>query len=156
MAKKIFNNLEEFFVAPLMVLMTTLVFLQVLSRFILHIPMPWVEEMLRVSFIWTIMLSAAIGIKYKAHLGVTMIMKPLPRSVQAVCYYLGLLVIIATCVIFIYATWDIIMMQKGSNQRLISVPVPIYLSTLALPVGFALVIVRTIQAAIKIKRDDYF
>lgn len=156
MLKKIFNNLEEALVAPLMALMAGLVFLQVISRFILHIPMPWVEELLRVSFIWTIMLSAAIGIKYKAHLGVTMVMQAVPRPVQAFCYYFGCLVIIGTCAIFIYATWEIMMMQKGSNQRLISIPVPIFYSTLALPAGFALVIVRTVQAALKAHKESYF
>lgn len=156
MLKKILDNFEECLVTPLMAALSVLVFLQVASRFYLHIPMPWVEELMRVLFIWTIMLSASIGIKRKAHLGVTMFMNPLPRVAQAICYYFGCVVILATCVLFIYATWDIMMMQKGSNQNLISMPVPIYFSTLALPVGFALVIIRTVQLAIKAGKEASF
>ena len=158
MLKKFFNNFEEILVAPLMLLLTALVFLQVISRFVLQIPMPWVEELLRVSFIWTIMLSASIGIKRKAHLGVSMIMQAMPKYIQAICFYFGILVIITTCAVFIWSTWDILMMQMGSNQRLISVPAPIYISTFALPLGFFLMIVRTIQMTLKIHQtaSDYF
>lgn len=156
MLKKIFNNFEECLVAPLLAALSILVFLQVASRFYLHIPMPWVEELMRVLFIWIIMLSASIGIKRKAHLGVTMFMTPLPRVLQGIFYYFGCVVILATCVLFIYATWDIMVMQKGSNQLLISMPVPIYFSTLALPVGFAMVIIRTVQLAVKAGRDATF
>ena len=156
MLSKIFNNIEECIVAPLMALMSILVFLQVLSRFALHIPMPWIEELMRICFIWTIMLSASIGIKRKAHLGVTMLMTALPRSAQAVFFYFGTLVIIGTCCVFIYATWDIIMMQKASNQSLITMPAPIYFSTMILPVGFVLIIVRTLQMAAKARNGEYF
>ncbi len=156
MLVRIFNNIEECIVAPLMALMSILVFLQVLSRFALHIPMPWIEELLRICFIWTIMLSASIGIKRKAHLGVTMLMTALPRPAQAVFFYCGTLVIVATCCVFISATWDIILMQKASNQSLITMPVPIYCSTLILPVGFVLIIVRTLQMAVKARQGDYF
>ena len=156
MLAKVLNNIEECIVAPLMALMSLLVFLQVVSRFVLHIPMPWIEELLRISFIWTIMLSASIGIKRKAHLGVSMVMEALPRRLQPLFFYFGTLVIIVTCSVFIYATCDIILMQKASNQSLITMPVPIYFSTMVLPIGFFLIIVRTIQMALKARAEDAY
>jgi C4-dicarboxylate transporter DctQ subunit len=156
MIVKILNNIEEYIVWPLMGVISILVFLQVVCRYLLKVPTPWVEELLRITFIWIIMLSASIGIKRKAHLGVTKIMQMLPRPGQAAFYYLGVLVIIGTCVLFVFASTDLLMMQKRSNQVLISMPLPIYLSTLALPTGFVFMIIRLVQTAIKVKKANYF
>lgn len=156
MWKKILNQLEEYLVWPLMAALCGLVFLQVLARYLLHIPMPWIEELMRVIFIWLIMLSAAIGVKRRAHLGVTMLMAALPRPWQAFFFYLGALAVIATCGLFVKATLDIIVIQKNTRQMLISLPAPIYFSTLALPAGFVLIAVRTAQSALTARRRKLF
>ena len=146
MLKKMLGRFEEYLVWPLMATLSGLVFLQVVARYALHIPMPWIEELLRVLFIWLIMLSSSIGIKRRAHLGLTTIMAAMPPKVQPFFFYLGSLAVIITCVIFVSATVDIMMIQKNSRQMLISLPAPIYLSTLALPIGYVLIAVRTIES----------
>ena len=153
---KFLNNIEEHIVFLLMAIISILVFMQVVFRYLISIPMPWIEELLRVCFIWLIMLSGAIGVKRKANLGVTMLVARLPLIPKAIVFHFGVLVTIFTCGLFIYSTIEIIGMQKEMSQRLITMPIPIHYSTLALPVGFLLIAVRSFQQSLKAREGGYF
>jgi TRAP-type C4-dicarboxylate transport system permease small subunit len=43
------------------------VLLQVLTRFVLHLPMIWSEEVARFLFFWVVMLGAALSVKNRRH-----------------------------------------------------------------------------------------
>jgi len=48
-------------------LFTTTVFLQVLTRFVIQIPLAWTEEVSRYFFIWMVFLGSAVGIRKGLH-----------------------------------------------------------------------------------------
>jgi TRAP-type C4-dicarboxylate transport system permease small subunit len=78
----------DYIAAILLAVMTVLVFLQVLFRYWLQLPLDWGEEVSRYLFIWSAMLGAAIGTKRRAHFGIDFLVKALPSSVQmgiAIC-----------------------------------------------------------------------
>jgi TRAP-type transport system small permease protein len=47
--------------------LTIVVLLQVLTRFVLHMPMIWSEEVARFLFFWVVMLGAALSVKNRRH-----------------------------------------------------------------------------------------
>lgn len=47
--------------------LTIVVALQVLTRFVLHLPFLWSEEVARFLFFWVVMLGAAMGVKARRH-----------------------------------------------------------------------------------------
>ena len=47
--------------------LTIVVSLQVLTRFVLHVPMIWSEEIARFLFFWVVMLGAALSVKNRRH-----------------------------------------------------------------------------------------
>jgi TRAP-type transport system small permease protein len=47
--------------------LTAVVALQVLNRFVLHLPVIWSEEVARFLFFWVVMLGAAIGVRRRRH-----------------------------------------------------------------------------------------
>jgi TRAP-type C4-dicarboxylate transport system permease small subunit len=47
--------------------LTIVVLLQVLTRFVLHLPMIWSEELARFLFFWVVMLGAALSVKNRRH-----------------------------------------------------------------------------------------
>ncbi|MFC4714414.1 TRAP transporter small permease [Planococcus dechangensis] len=53
----------------IMGLLVTVVFLQVLFRFVLGSPLAWTEELARYSLIWLTFLGAAYAMSLKAHIG---------------------------------------------------------------------------------------
>lgn len=53
--------------AALFVLLTAVVGLQVLSRFALHVPVIWSEEVARFLFFWVVLLGAAMSVRDRRH-----------------------------------------------------------------------------------------
>lgn len=51
----------------LFALLTIVVTLQVVTRFILHLPFIWSEEIARFLFFWVVMLGAAMGVRNRRH-----------------------------------------------------------------------------------------
>jgi TRAP-type transport system small permease protein len=92
----------DYLTAILIAVMAVLVFLQVLFRYWLHLPLDWGEEVSRYLFIWSAMLGAAIATKRRAHFGIDFLVKTLPASAQrgiavginlCVCALLGLVAV---------------------------------------------------------------
>lgn len=51
----------------LFVLLTVVVALQVFTRFVLHVPMIWSEEVARFLFFWVVLLGAAMSVRDRRH-----------------------------------------------------------------------------------------
>jgi TRAP-type C4-dicarboxylate transport system, small permease component len=151
--KFIANYIEELLAAPLMVVMSCMVVTQVACRFVFRVPTPWAEELLRYCFIWSIMMGSAAGVKKGAHIGVTMLVDKLPGKARLVVMTIAYVVVIVASGMFCYASWDVVMLQYNSGQILPALGIPIYTSTLALPVGFVFIIIRSIQLTVKIWRE---
>ncbi len=54
--------------------LTIIVALQVLTRFVLHVPFIWSEEMARFLFFWVVMLGAAMSVKTRRHFAIDVTM----------------------------------------------------------------------------------
>lgn len=92
----------DYVAAILVAVMAVLVFLQVLFRYWLHLPLDWGEEVSRYLFIWSAMLGAAIATKRRAHFGIDFLVKILPSPAQkgiaigvnlCICALLGLIAV---------------------------------------------------------------
>ncbi|MDR1043578.1 MAG: TRAP transporter small permease [Candidatus Adiutrix sp.] len=142
--KFLIGHFEEILAAPLMVVMSLMVTIQVLCRFVFHLNTPWAEEFLRYCFIWNIMLGSSIAIKLKAHIGVSLLVEYLPRLPRMLTETLALITVIFICGLFFQASWSVMVLQKGSGQIMPALGVPIFTSTLALPVGFTLIALRSL------------
>ena len=57
----------------LVVAMMLALFWQVFTRFVIKVPSTWTEEIARYTFIYMVMIGAALGVKHSAHFGVTML-----------------------------------------------------------------------------------
>ena len=138
------SHIEEILAAPLMVVMSLMVLIQVLCRFVFHINTPWAEELLRYCFIWNIMLGSSIAIKLKAHIGVTIVVDRLPRCPRILVETVAVTAVVFICAMFFKASWDVMLMQKSAGQIMPALGIPIFSSTLSLPVGFFLIAVRSL------------
>ncbi len=78
MVKFILGKGVDYLAAMLLTAMTVVVFLQVLFRYWLHLPLDWGEEVSRYLFVWSAMLGAGIATKRGAHFGIDYLVKILP------------------------------------------------------------------------------
>lgn len=74
-------KIAEVFAAVLLAAMCTLVFANVLTRYVFHYAIPWSEEMARFLEIWVCFLGAALLYKEDGHMGLDILVKALPKQV---------------------------------------------------------------------------
>jgi C4-dicarboxylate transporter DctQ subunit len=67
------ERVTAFLLTVLMGLMAVIGFYQVLSRFVLHEPSSWSEEVLRRTMIWMVAIGLSIGFRHGAHICVDVI-----------------------------------------------------------------------------------
>ncbi|MHB8992145.1 MAG: TRAP transporter small permease, partial [Chloroflexota bacterium] len=73
-----------FTAGTLLVIASVVVFLQVVFRYFLYMPLAWAEESARFLFIWVALLGAALGVKDRAHFAITMMVARFPRQIREV------------------------------------------------------------------------
>lgn len=76
------SNIIEVIIALLAAVLSVIVLLQVVFRYVLNSPLAWTEEASRFLLIWIVLLGAAIGIKRKSHFTVDIFFKKLSPKLQ--------------------------------------------------------------------------
>ncbi len=80
----IINNFAKVLAIIMVILLTIVVLLQVIFRYILNIGLPWVDEISRYLNVWVAFLGASIGFKYGDHVGVAFLTKKLPEQAEKI------------------------------------------------------------------------
>jgi len=120
-----FDNVVSKVVIVAMAVMTFVVVLQVFFRYVLNDSLVWGWDIPRLCFIWAVLLSIPLGIRYNAHVGVDMVFNLFPtrtkrfvRMFNAV--FMGILSGMVTyfAVILAYDTWDQLMPGLGLSVGL--------------------------------------
>ena len=62
------------------IVMTILVFLQVVYRYVLQDSLSFSEELARYMFIWSVAMGSALALKTRSHIGVELVVERLPKS----------------------------------------------------------------------------
>ena len=101
----VLDRLLRWLLALLLGVLTASVFLQVLVRFVFKYPLPWTEEVSRLSFVYSIFVGATIAVREKTHINVDVVLVALPaRMARAMQLLVFLCFVIWQGVVFIRAT----------------------------------------------------
>lgn len=125
-------------------------FLQVLFRFVLNLPLAWTEELSRYVFILLIYCGASAAVTDNAHVRVELIDTILPASVKK---YMDLAVRIICGIISLLVAWNskqIIMNANLSHQISASLRIPMAGLYALVALMFCLIAFRFLQSAFKL------
>ena len=147
--KKFLNNFEEFLVVPLVGVMAAVIILQVFFRYVLRESLSWSEELARYLMVWVTFVGASIGVKRGSHVGVEMLVTALPKKVQTVVRYLGIVISIVFCFVVFGASLGILQRQIANHQVSPAMRIPMWWAYAAVPAGSFLMTVRFIQMLFK-------
>ncbi len=96
-----------------MAVLTTVVVLQVFYRYVLNDSLRWGWDIPRLCFIWVLMLSIPLGIRYNAHVGIDLVVYRFgPRAKRAALMFNAVFMLILSAVAAYYGiqlahgTWD--------------------------------------------------
>jgi uncharacterized RDD family membrane protein YckC len=76
------NRITEGLLVVILSGMAVVVFLQVIFRYLLNLPLFWTEEFARYSLVWASLLGSAVAVKRGQHIAVTIFMDRLPKALR--------------------------------------------------------------------------
>jgi TRAP-type C4-dicarboxylate transport system permease small subunit len=124
-----------------------IVFVEVLARYVLHLSLVWAEETAVYAFIWLSYLSMARLARTRTHLAFTPLRDMLPPGGQLVCLLIADAALAVLAVIVVIYMWRPIADSAAFGQTMQGSDLPIWLATLAVPLGWLMVLLRTLQRA---------
>ncbi|MHA1918775.1 MAG: TRAP transporter small permease [Promethearchaeota archaeon] len=125
-------------------LLVIIVFFQVLNRFILHIPAAWTEEIGRFIFVWASAVGIALALRKKAHIGLSIIVNSLPKSLRKIVELISKIIMLAFYIIVLY--WGSIWSYYGLMESTNSLQwVPMFYIYVAIPFSALLLTIFSID-----------
>jgi len=132
------SKILEYIVGALFLVIAATALAQVFARYVLRYSLVWAHELDILLMIWTVWLSAAIGIHRKAHLRITLIEGRLSKEKQRVLTVFIDLFTLFLLIILGIKGGEVIQSVEGMD--LISMPIPRGVVFAAAPVGAVLMV----------------
>ncbi len=127
------NRVCELALVILLGAMAIVVFLQVLFRYVLHLPLFWTEEFARYCLVWASLLGAAVALKRGEHIAVTFLLDTFPKRAARVLTMIAQVSVILILTVMVWGGIKLVLVTSAqiSPALRISMAIPY----LALPVG---------------------
>ena len=138
---------EAAFLIAMVAVMTVVVFLQVLYRYVFAQSLQWSEELARYLFVWLSIFGAALALQKKGHFGLDLFYKMLSTRFQRVMKFPVYLLM--GIVIFVILFQGIILVQKTVLQESPAMGISMAWAYASLPVGGALMAIHLIVLSLK-------
>ena len=129
--RRFFSLFWEVVLASCVVILCIAVFLQVLLRYALRASFPPLEEIVTFSFIYTIFLGAAVGMKRMEHLNIDFLLKRVPQRVRK---FFDVAIFLGTTLFIVFVVKEgILFVHDSYGQTTTYLNIPISYSYAAIP-----------------------
>lgn len=143
------KNAERWALLVFYVMLVATMAIEVLRREVFAYSSIWGEEIVRYSFIYLAWIGAAVAVKERGHIRIDVIVHYLGPRAKALIYIFGDLVMFGVAIIALYWSFEAVHVswKFGSVSHGLRVSMVWFL--MAVPVGFALMILRLIQSFLR-------
>ena len=138
------NRLAEWVLAVLLAVMTAVVGLQIVGRFVFSSSPFWSDEFTRFLLIWVSFLGMTLGVYRGAHPGIDSLVRALPPRLARIGATLGLLL----CLLFfaVLVVYGSALAIRTWGQRSVSLEIRMGIPYLAVPTAGLLMCLHTVAA----------
>lgn len=143
------KNFELVLMAVLLVVMTGIMFLQVIMRYVLNNSLSWAEEACRYLFVWFTCFSLGYCVAYKNHLRIDILDNIVPRMTKNTLAVISTVLQAFFAVMLIVGGPELIMRATRNGQTSISMHMPMQYLYVSLLVGAILMVIRIIETTVK-------
>ena len=145
MLKAIDDYLEETILLILLVLMTCIMGIQIVSRYVFQNSLTWSEELVRYMFVWSAFLGVPFCIKHGLSIKVDQFRNLFPIPLQKVLMYIDKIIIfVLFLVLFIYS-FTVVKATYLSGQTSPAMQLPMWTVQISVTVSSLLSMIRSIQ-----------
>jgi TRAP-type C4-dicarboxylate transport system permease small subunit len=143
------QNGERYLLLPLYALIVITIFMEVFRRFILSYSSIWAEEVARYAFIYVSWIGASAAIRERAHIRIDVILPFLGERMRGIVMIIGDIITIALAAGAFWWSLESVLtsIKFGSVTHGLRISLAWFL--FAVPLGFAMMIIRLIQAIIR-------
>nr|WP_319515803.1 TRAP transporter small permease [uncultured Cohaesibacter sp.] len=152
------EKIEHIVCTTTFVVMLTLTFVNVLSRFLLHMSLSFSEEIVTSLFVLASLAGASIAIRDRAHLGLDYFTSVASFTKQKFLAVIANILGILMCLIILYYGVYMVVGEYTSNQLSATMQWPEWIYGMTVPVGVGLLIYRYCYSIFEILtgRDPMF
>ena len=145
MLKALDDYLEETILIILLVIMTGVMGIQIVSRYVFQNSLTWSEELVRYMFVWSAFLGVPFCIKHGLSIKVDQFRNLFPIPLQKVLMYIDKIIIfLLFLVLFIYS-FTVVKATYLSGQTSPAMQLPMWTVQISVTVSSLLSMIRSIQ-----------
>ena len=152
MTLRALDRAEGFLTAALLAAMTLLTFLQVVLRYVFNSGLVWQLEATVYMFGWLVLLGISSGVRTGSHLAVDVITKHLSAGAQKAVALAAAALSLLYVALMLAGSFTLVQRLYVFGNLAHDIPLPRWALLSSLPIGFALLGLRIVQAAIGIAR----
>jgi C4-dicarboxylate transporter DctQ subunit len=151
----VMNRLEEGVLATLLAFMTVLTFVQVVLRYAFNSGIVWSLEATTYSFAALILFGMSYGVRTQTHIAVDLFTRRMPKGLRRHVNLVAIIACLVYALLMLYGSSVFVdrLMTLGNYAR--DVAAPKWLLTVTMPLGFALLAYRFLEAGWQLLRDDH-
>jgi C4-dicarboxylate transporter DctQ subunit len=148
------NRLEEGVLAVLLTFMTVLTFVQVVLRYAFNSGIVWSLEATTYSFAALVLVGMSYGVRTQTHIAVDLFTRRMPKGLRRHVNLLAIIACLVYAVMMLYGSSIFVdrLLTLGNYAR--DVAAPKGLLTVTMPLGFALLAYRFLEAGWQLLRDQ--
>lgn len=147
--KKIWDNLEEFMIIPLIFAMSLIIFIQVIMRYVFQSSLTWSEELARYLFVWLVYFSVSFTARRQKHIRIDAAINLYPKKLRPYIEILSEIVVLAFSIFIAVTGVTVFHKIAWSGQMSAAMGLPMQVVYAAPMIGMALTAIRQIQCILQ-------
>jgi TRAP-type C4-dicarboxylate transport system permease small subunit len=147
--KYINDHLEEFFIIPLMFLMSIIIFIQVIMRYAFQNSLVWSEELSRYMFVWLIYFAVSYTARHEKHIRIDAAINMYPKKLRPYIEILSEIIVLAFSVFVAVTAITVYQKIAWSGQLSPAMRIPMQFVYAAPLLGFIVTAIRQIQCILR-------
>ena len=152
--KKFLNEFEIYMGAVIFVIMTILLFVQVVTRYFFGHAVTWAEEISTIMFVWMIYLGVAAAVLRRKHLKIDAFVETLPFKYKKMLLILSNVIFLIFSLYIIFPMMEVVNNYAAKNAASSILKFPKAVSYVIMPIAFLLTAVRLVQETIRLSKDQ--
>ncbi len=153
LAKKLLNHFEVYAGAGIFIIMTILLFVQVVTRYCFGHAVTWAEEVATILFVWMVYLGVAAAVLSRKHLKIDAFVEMLPFKAKKTLLIISNVIFLAFSLYIIFPMMSLVNNYAAKSATSPILKIPKALSYVVMPLCFLLTAIRLVQEIIRLSKE---
>ena len=149
-----YNRFEKVVVGVIMLLLIIMGFVQVLFRFVLHMPLAWTEELLTFCMIWVAYLGSSAAANERKHILVSMFVDLMPKPLRLGFTVASQIIWLICTLLMTYLGGYVTMNYISRGAVTLGGQFPYWVAAIAIPISMALMVIRILVLIVHTLRGE--